>query len=85
MFIVIIYRGLETIEILIISYINSMAYIQHKIDNILCDVQVWAQTYISDIVYNAKLLLDLLQKLRILFDIFFKYTIISLLSQSTLI
>lgn len=57
------------------GYINSVAYVQYNIDNILCDIQAWTQAYIDNTVCSAKLLPDLLQKLRILFDIFFKYNI----------
>ncbi len=39
MFIVITHHGQETFQILIIGYINSVTYIQRKIDNILCTVR----------------------------------------------
>lgn len=58
------------------DYINSIAYIQREIDNILCDLHIWAQTYIDDIICRGKSLPNLLQKLQILFEIFLKYNIL---------
>lgn len=55
--------------------INSVAYVQHEIDNILRNVHAWAQTYVDDIICRAKFLFDLLKKLHILFDIFLEYNI----------
>lgn len=52
-----------------------MAYIQHKIDNILCNFRTWAQAYVDNIICRTKSLPDLLEKLRILFDIFLDYNI----------
>lgn len=56
-------------------YINSVAYVQRKINNIYRAVRAWAHAYIDDIVCGAKLLPDLLDKLRTLFEIFFAYNI----------
>lgn len=56
-------------------YINSVAYVQRKIDNIFHNVQSLARAYINDIVYGAKLLPNLLHKLQTLFEIFFAYNI----------
>lgn len=56
-------------------YINSVAYIQREIDNILRGARAWARAYVYDIICRAKSFFDLLKKLRILFDIFFKYNI----------
>lgn len=52
------------------GYINSIAYVQYKIDKILREVHTWAQAYIDNIICRAKSLPNLIQKLRILFDIF---------------
>ena len=57
------------------GYINSVAYVQREIDNILQDVRAWARAYMDDIICEAKSLTDLLQKLCILFDIFLEYNI----------
>ena len=38
-------------------------------------MRAWAQAYVNDIICEAKSLTDLLQKLRIFFDIFFEYNI----------
>lgn len=57
------------------GYINSVAYVQQEIDNIFQDIQAWAQTYVNNIIYGAKSLLDLLNKFRVLFNIFFYYNI----------
>ena len=57
------------------GYINSVAYVQNKIDNILQNIQSWVRAYVNDIVCGAKLLPDLLNKLQTLFKIFFYYNI----------
>lgn len=57
------------------SYINSVAYVQREIDNIIRDVHAWARTYVDDIICRVKSLPNLLNKLRILFDIFLEYNI----------
>ena len=75
MFTVITHRGQETFQVPIMGYINSVAYIQREIDNILRSVRSWARAYIDDIVCGARSLPDLLNKLRTLFEIFFKYNI----------
>lgn len=75
MFTVVTYRGQETFQVPIMGYINSVAYIQREIDNILRDVQSWARAYVDDIVCGARSLPDLLNKLRTLFEIFLYYNI----------
>lgn len=45
------------------------------IDKILRNVQSWTRAYIDNIVYGARLLPDLLNKLQTLFEIFFHYNI----------
>lgn len=57
------------------GYINLVTYVQHKIDNILRRIQAWAQAYIDNIVHGAKSLLNLFDKLRVLFEIFLHYNI----------
>lgn len=57
------------------GYINSVAYIQCKIDNILRNVHAWVRVYIDDIICQAKSLPNLFKKLCILFDIFLKHNI----------
>lgn len=57
------------------EYINLVAYVKCKIDNILQSVRTRAQAYVDDIICKAKSLSDLLKKLWILFDIFLKYNI----------
>ncbi len=52
-----------------------MAYVQREIDNILRSVCNWARVYVDDIICGARLLDDLLSKLRILFEIFVAYNI----------
>lgn len=54
MFTVITNCGQETFQVPIIGYINSVVYVQRKIDNILRHVQAWARAYIDDIIYGAK-------------------------------
>ncbi len=75
MFTVIIHHGQETFQVLIIRYINSVAYVQREIDNILRNVRTWVQAYIDDIVCGTKSLPDVLDKLRTLFEIFLAYNI----------
>ena len=75
MFTIVIYCGQKTFQIPIMGYINSVAYVQCEIDNILRNMPAWARIYVDDIICGAKSLSDLLEKLRILFDIFFEYNI----------
>ena len=75
MFTVVIHFGQKTFQVPIMGYINSVAYVQREIDNILREVWAWAQTYVDDIVYSAKSLPNLFSKLRELFDIFLRYNI----------
>lgn len=63
MFTVVTHRGQETFEVPIMGYINSVAYVQQEIDNILCDIRAWARIYVNDIICDAKSLPDLLKKL----------------------
>ena len=74
-FTVVTHRGQETFQVSIMGYINSITYVQCEVDNILWDVRAWARTYVDDIICGAKSLSDLLEKLHILFDIFFKFNI----------
>ena len=57
------------------GYINSVAYIQRKIDHILRNIRTWVQAYIDNIVCGAKSQPNLLDKLQTLFEIFFAYNI----------
>ena len=74
-FTVVTHRGQETFQVPIMSYINLVAYLQQEIDNILHQVRAWARAYVDDIVCDAKSLHDLLDKLRVLFEIFLHYNI----------
>ena len=75
MFTIVTHRGQETFQVPIIDYINSVAYVQREIDNILRDVRDWARAYINDIICGGSSLDDLLHQLRILFEIFLHYNI----------
>lgn len=75
MFTVVTHRGQETFQVPIMVYINFVAYVRQEIDNILWDVRGWTRAYVDDIICGAKSLPDLLQKLRILFEIFLEYNI----------
>ena len=57
------------------DYINSVAYVQQEIHNILKSVWDWVHAYVNDIICGAKSLNNLLSKLRILFKIFVAYNI----------
>ncbi len=74
-FTVVTYQGQETFQVLITGYINLVAYVQRKIDNILWDVWEWACAYVNNIVYKRRSLADLLTKLCVLFKIFLRYNI----------
>lgn len=74
-FLIITHRGQKIFYIFIIDYINLVAYIKPKIDNILQTIYKWVQTYINNIICKVKSLSNLFQKLYILFDIFLKYNI----------
>lgn len=76
MFTVVTHRGQKIFQVPIMGYINSVAYIQREIDNILCEVRNWACVYVDDIICDAKSLDNLLSKLRILFEIFMAYRIL---------
>lgn len=75
MFIIIIHHGQKTFQVSIIRYINSIIYVQYKMDNICPNIWAWLQAYNNDIVYKARLLLNLLDKLQALFKIFLAYNI----------
>ena len=72
---IITHRGQKTFHVPIMGYINLVAYVQREINNILHNIRAWAQAYIDDIICRAKSLPDLLDKLRILFEIFLAYNI----------
>lgn len=74
-FIVVTYYGQKIFQVPIIGQINSITYIQYEIDNILYSIYAQAWAYIDDIIYRTKSLLNLLEKLCILFNIFLKYNI----------
>ena len=75
MFTFVTHRDQKTFQVPIISYINSVDYIQQKIDNILKSVYDWARAYIKNIICEARSFDDLLSKLCILFEIFVAYNI----------
>lgn len=75
MFTVVTHRGQETFQVPIMGYVNSIAYVQREIDNILRHVRDWARAYVDDIICGAKSLDNLLAKLRTLFKIFVAYNI----------
>lgn len=60
---------------LIIGYINSVAYVQGEIDNILHNVRDWARAYIHNIICGGSFLDNLRRKFCILFEIFLHYYI----------
>lgn len=66
------------------EYINLVAYIQHKIDNILYTIRTSTQAYIDNIVCGVKSFLNLLDILQIPFEIFFAYNISISLTKSYL-
>lgn len=76
MFTIVTHRGQETFQVSIMGYINSVAYVQCEIDNILCRVRARVQVYVDNIVYGTKSLPNLLNKLRVLFEIFLHYNIL---------
>lgn len=75
MFTVVTHQGQETFQVLIMDYINLVAYVQYKINNILRNVRNWARAYIDDIICSRTSLKNLLYKLCILFKIFLYYNI----------
>ena len=74
-FTVVTHQGRKAFQVPIMGYINSVAYVQHEIDNILHDVRDWARAYIDNIIYDGSSLDNLLHKLRALFEIFLHYNI----------
>lgn len=75
MFTVVTHRSQETFQVPIMGYINSVAYVQREINNILRSVRDWARAYVDDIICGARSLDDLPSKLHILFEIFVAYNI----------
>lgn len=75
MFTLVIHRDQKTFQVPIMGYINSVAYPQHEIDNILCDIRDWARAYIDDIICGEISLDNFLHKLHALFEIFLHYNI----------
>lgn len=75
MFTVVTHRGQEIFQVPIMGYINSVAYVQREIDNILRSICDWARIYVDDIICRARSLDDLLSKLCIFFEIFVTYNI----------
>ena len=69
------HRGQEIFQVPIMGYINSVAYVQREIDNILRSVWDWVRAYVDDIIYGVRSLNDLLSKLRIFFELFVTYNI----------
>lgn len=57
------------------GHINSVAYVQLKINNIFRNIQAWVWVYVDNIICSAKSLPDLLDKLQILFNSFLHYNI----------
>ena len=57
------------------GYINSVAYVQQEINNILQEIPAWARAYVDDIICGDMSLSNLLKKLRIPFKIFLQYNI----------
>lgn len=57
------------------GYINLVAYVQRKIDNIFLNVRSWIRAYVDNIVCGARLPPDLFDKLQTLFEIFLYYNI----------
>lgn len=57
------------------GYINLVAYVQRKINNIFWELRKWAYAYVDNIVYGKKSLQNLFIKLCIFFDIFPRYNI----------
>lgn len=66
------------------GYINSLTYVQYKINNILHNIRDSARAYIDNIIYDGSSLKNLLRKLCILFEIFLYYNIFIKLTKSYL-
>lgn len=75
MFTVVTHRGQETFQVPIMGYINSVAYVQREINNILRSICDWARAYVDNIICRARLLDNILSKLCIFFEIFVAYNI----------
>lgn len=76
MFIVVTYCKQKIFQILIMGYINLIAHVQRKINNILWEIEEWACAYVDNIVCKKKSLADFFTKLCVLFDIFLYYNIL---------
>ena len=66
------------------GYINLIAYVQQKINNILRNLRAWTWAYVDNIICDTGFLLNFLNKLQILFNIFLYYNISIKLTKSYL-
>ena len=74
-FIAVFYRKSEQFNVIIISYIELLTYVQRQIDNILRKFRVFARVYVNNIVIFNKTLKKHLQHLRSVFQLFQKMNI----------
>lgn len=72
---VVSHRGQETFNVPIMGYMNSITYIQRRIDIILRAIKDFAQAYIDNIVVRSDSFQKHLYHLRKLFQILVKYNI----------
>ena len=75
MFTVVTHRTQKTFQVLIMGYINSIAYIQREVDSILHAERAWANAYMDNLVCKATSVSDIFQKLCVLCEIFVAYNI----------
>lgn len=46
---VITHRGQEVFKVAMMGFVNSLVYVQRRIDSILRDLSQWCRTYVDDI------------------------------------
>lgn len=69
------HRGQETFSVPVMGCMNSIAYVQRKIDDILRPLRAFVRAYIDDIVTGARSLPEHIANLRAIFDMCLRFNI----------
>lgn len=78
---VVTHREQKIFKVSIMSCMNSIAYVQRQIDNILRSIKSFAQVYIDDIVTDAQFFDEHVKHLRKLFDLLVEYNVFIVLNK----
>lgn len=72
---VVSHRGQETFLVPVMGYMNSVAYVQRQMDNILREHRAFVKAYIDDVVVRSKSLSEHIEHLRTIFRLFVEKSI----------